>query len=90
MEFEWNENKNRSNNNKHKMDFDFASRVFNDENRIEWEDKRNDYGELRFITIGRILSTMITVVYTLRNKITRIISARPAKQGERDLYNRKN
>ncbi len=87
MNFEWNENKNNTNKEKHKIDFEFASRIFTDKNRIEWEDKRKDYGECRFITIGKIMSTAITVVYTLREETIRIISARPSKRGERDLYN---
>ena len=69
MEFEWDKNKNSTNLNKHKIDFDFASAIFEDKRRVEWEDKRKDYGEQRFITIGKIFSTFITVVYTIRNKI---------------------
>ena len=49
--FEWDETKNLSNIDKHKLDFDFASKVFSDNNRIEWEDKRNNYGEIRFISL---------------------------------------
>jgi hypothetical protein len=85
--FEWDENKNSSNFDKHKIDFEFASKVFADDKRIEWEDARNDYGEIRFITIGKIINAIVTVVYTMRNKIIRIISARPSKKQERDLYN---
>jgi len=88
--FEWDETKNSSNIDKHKIDFDFASRVFSDNRRIEWEDDRTDYGEIRFVTIGKIMNALITVVYTMRDKIIRIISARPAKINERDLYNNQN
>jgi uncharacterized DUF497 family protein len=88
--FECNETKNLSNFDKHKIDFDFASNVFSDNKRIEWEDDRNDYGEIRFISIGKIVNAIITVVYTMRNNKIRIISARPAKKQERDLYNNQN
>ncbi len=89
MGFEWDENKNDSNKAKHKIDFNFASKVFNDKNRINWEDKRIDYDEQRFITIGKIINAIVTVVYTMRGEIIRIISARTAKKQERDLYNQK-
>ncbi len=89
MEFEWDENKNQKNLEKHGMDFEFASKVFEDEKRLEWEDVRVDYEEQRFITIGKVISAIITVVYTMRNTIYRIISSRPSKKYERDLYNNK-
>ena len=87
MEFEWDEIKNISNCEKHKLDFKFASKIFADTYRIEWEDERIEYGEQRFITIGKIGNVILVVVYTLRNNIIRIISARPAKKQERSLYN---
>ncbi len=87
MEFEWDENKNSLNTEKHKIDFDFASKIFNDIKRIEWEDERAIYNEQRFITIGKTANAIITVVYTIRNTVTRIISARTAKKQERTLYN---
>ena len=87
MEFEWDENKNSLNSEKHKIDFDFTSKIFNDIKRIEWEDERAIYHEQRFITIGTAANAIITVVYTIRNTVTRIISARTAKRQERNLYN---
>ena len=87
MPFDWDEDKNAKNKEKHNIDFHFASKIFEDENRIEWEDRRHDYGEKRFITIGKIINSIVVVVYTLRKAVIRIISARPAKRKERDLYN---
>jgi uncharacterized DUF497 family protein len=88
--FIWDESKNSSNFEKHKIDFHFASKIFFDNKRIEWENNRNDYGEIRFITIGKILNVIITVVYTLRNNTIRMISARTAKKQEKNLYNSQN
>jgi uncharacterized protein len=87
MKFEWDENKNQLNLLKHKIDFQTASGIFNDLNRIEWIDERSEYGEQRFITIGKLLNAIIIVVYTVRVQVIRIISARPAKRQERNLYN---
>lgn len=86
MDFEWDENKNESNQEKHGIDFNEAKEVFNDKNRISSEDKRNDYGEKRWVTIGKMFKPIVVVVYTIRNA-TRIISARLANRKERDNYN---
>jgi len=84
--FEWDENKNKSNLDKHGFDFNDAKEVFKDENRTISEDNRNDYGESRWITIGKMYKALIVVIYTIRN-VTRIISARMANKKEREKYN---
>lgn len=90
--FEWDENKNQSNIQKHGLSFKEASAVFNDVNRLIIPDNRQDYGEIRINTIGEItLATqqpllIITLTYTDRNGITRIISARKASKKERYFY----
>ena len=64
--------------------------MFNDINRIDFPDNRKDYGEERRITIGKIFELLHTVVYTFREGIIRLISARRSKKNERELYNFKN
>lgn len=87
MEFEWDENKNNSNWLKHRVDFADAVHVFLDENRVEREDTRRDYGEKRFQTIGKTNYGILFVVYTERNENTiRLISARKANKKERKFY----
>lgn len=87
MEFEWDINKNKSNNEKHGVDFNDAKEIFSDENRKTSPDLRNNYGEDSWITIGKLIDTVIVVVFTIRNTTYRIISARYAKKKERELYN---
>ena len=90
MKFEWDKNKNRSNQEKHGIDFNDAKEVFNDANRTNSEDNRYDYGEKRWITIGKMYKAIIVVVYTIR-KATRIISERMANKKERqEYYNKEN
>ena len=60
--------------------------IFNDQNRLAWVDDRKDYGEIRYITIGKIDELTYTVVYTLRNDVYRIISARGANRDEKEAY----
>lgn len=82
--FDWDENKNGSNQQKHKIAFEDAADVFNDQDRLEYRSVKE--GETRFLTIGKAFQAIISVVYTTRDLIIRIISARRASQEERRDY----
>ena len=85
MNYEWDPNKAKSNYKKHGVRFADAVGVFEDENAITIEDEYK--GEDRFITIGRdFLSRILVVVYTFRDIVIRIISARKATARERQMY----
>jgi uncharacterized DUF497 family protein len=86
MEFEWDEEKATLNERKHGVPFSFATRVFLDENRLEWIGTRRQYGEPRWITIDLIESVEIAVAYTVRGETIRLISARKAERHEREDY----
>jgi uncharacterized DUF497 family protein len=59
--------------------------VFEDENAITIQDEQK--GEDRFITIGRdFLGRILVVVYTFRDIVIRIISARKATARERKTH----
>ncbi len=86
MLFEWDENKNAKNHKKHGISFDEAIRVFADVHMSRL-DTREDYGEVREITIGMIAgAVVVTVVHTDRDGAVRIISARRATKRERSEY----
>ena len=71
------------------MRFADAVGVFEDENAVTIQDNRKS--EERFVTIGRdFLSRILVVVYTFRNVVIRIISARKATARERKLYEEQN
>jgi uncharacterized protein len=53
---------------------------------LQWEDKRRDYGEIRMIAIGEIGTRQFVCVYTHRGETYRVISLRPAKRRERNVY----
>ena len=89
MEFEWDENKNKSNKQKHGIDFNDTKEVFKDENSKIAHDLRKDYGEDRWKIIGKTYGSIVSVIYTVRNKVIQIISARKASINERDEYNNK-
>ena len=88
MEFEWDESKNESNKKKHGISFNEAKDIFQDVNNYTEQTNKND--ELRYKIIGLIFEKLFTVIYTMRNSITRIISARRANSTEGKNYNDKN
>jgi len=84
--FEWDERKNQANIEKHGVSFQTACRIFEGK-VLSAGDDREDYGEVREISIGQVDGTVIlAVVHTSRNGNIRIISARPAKRAERQRY----
>lgn len=85
MKFEWDEQKNQINIEKHGISFDDAKAIFDDV-RITAVDTRQSYGEIRNISLGTVHGRICVVVYTERNGVTRIISARKANQRERRRY----
>ncbi|MGH7755403.1 MAG: BrnT family toxin [Vulcanimicrobiaceae bacterium] len=66
-----------------KFDFDHAAKVF-EADYIEWEDRRADYGGTRCLTVGDVEGRTLTVVWTPRGTVRRIISARAASRRERE------
>lgn len=86
MRFEWDEAKRRSNLQKHGFDFTGAAEVFGGL-FLRWLDDRHEYGEDRWIGIGRMGNRIVTVVYTEPDEsTTRIISLRKALKHERERY----
>lgn len=88
MEFEWDEEKELKNIKSHGIDFSTAALVFGDPNRIEKYDEIHSNNEDRFITIGIIngVEIVVMVVYTERENVIRIISARLAEKNEKEAY----
>lgn len=84
--FEWDDAKAASNEARHGVPFEYAARIFADAARIERVDDRRDYGEERSVTYGHIDGRLHVVVYTLRDRTIRLISARRANQRERDRH----
>jgi uncharacterized protein len=94
MNFEWDEAKAANNLRKHGVSFAFATTAFEDSCAIEKIDDREDYGEERIILTGYgtddMSGILLTITYTLRDEIHRLISARIAVKYEQDEYYREN
>lgn len=87
MEFEWDEKKNRENLQKHGFDFTDAWQLFKNPLLVK-PDTRKDYGEDRWIGIGRMINRVVAVlVFTKREKeMIRVISMRRASKKECNNY----
>jgi len=85
--FEWDENKNALNWMKHGILFEDAAIIFNDPMRVDIYDHKHSLFEDRWKTIGLYGCDVLSVIYTMRNDIIRIISARKAdKKGEEEYF----
>ena len=89
--FEWHDEKARLNLLKHGVSFVTGARVFLDLNRVIWDVSRPLDGEARSKAVGVVEGRLLSVVFTAREQICRIISARPANSSEERRYgNRSN
>ena len=86
MLFEWDDGKAAQNIAKHGVPFEYAARVFLDPHRLDSEDTRRDYGEERWLTLGKIEARLFAAAYTPRGKVMRLISARKANEREQRKY----
>jgi uncharacterized protein len=86
MDFEWDKAKSEACFFERGFDFAYVAQAFFDPHRLNRADLRRNYGEERYQLLGRIDSRIFVVVYTLRSKATRIISARKANNREINQY----
>ena len=86
MKFDWDDDKAAINLIRHNITFEMAALVFLDESRLIAHDNRFDYGEERMITMGHIDNRLHVIVYTEREDVIRIISARKANKREQERY----
>ena len=67
------------------LSFD-VTQAFEWEFAIIWQDTRRDYGEERFIALGRIGQRVHSLVFTHRSETVHIISLRKANRREVRRY----
>lgn len=85
MDVEWDNDKKESNYNKHRVAFEYAALIFEAET-FSAVDRRQDYGEIRYRTIGVVDEQCFVVVHTERDGVIRIISARKGGRRDRKKY----
>src|SRR5262245_50975318 len=89
-EFEWHDGKAEANLAQHGVSFETARLAFDDPFAVEIDDRREDYGEDRYVLLGMVQNRLLSVSHTVRGMRIRIISARPAEPFERRLYHEKD
>ena len=87
--FEWNEQKAAENQRKHGISFTLAQQTFLDPKRVVARDLTHSKGEPRYYCMGRVGEGIVTVRFTLRGPVIRIIGAGYWRKGRR-FYEEQN
>jgi uncharacterized protein len=85
IQLEWDNNKNISNIKNHDIDFHDAWMIFENP-MLRKIDTRNNYGEERWVALGKLHQIVVVIVYTHRSTKIRVISIRRANRHERKIY----
>ena len=80
--FEWNEQKDRENQQKHGVAFAEAQYAFADPRRVITEDPAHSQEEPRYYCLGKLGSDILTVRFTYRGHVIRIIGAGYWRKGK--------
>jgi hypothetical protein len=67
------------------LDFADAAQVF-DGRSLQLEDVRRDYGERRFVSVGRLRGRLVVIIWTPRGEVRHVISMRKANAREEARY----
>jgi uncharacterized DUF497 family protein len=86
MKYVYDPNKRTRNLKKHGLDFDDAKSIFDSGQTVTFEDKRFDYEEVRFVTLGVLSGKVVVVTTTETDTTIRIISMRKAEKNEQKIY----
>ena len=87
--FDWDPEKDRRNRDKHGVAFAVAQLAFFDPDRVIAEDTAHSAREARHFCIGRIDGGVLTVRFTWRDGVIRIIGAGYWRKGKR-IYEQEN
>ena len=88
QQFEWDDEKNAANQRKHGIAFADILPIFvvAETKALVAEDRRRDYGELRFVLLCPFRTKIYHVTFTRRGDTIRLISARRANWKEVQAY----
>ena len=86
MRYSFDAAKQASNLKKHGLDLADAPQVFESGKTVTYEDRRYDYIEERFVTLGPLRDTLVVVVTAESEDHIRIISMRKADRHEQGIY----
>ena len=87
LRFEWDPRKAATNRTKHGVSFEEASSVFGDPLGLIVDDPRHSRGEKRHVLLGSSeRHRLLAVMFTVREDVIRVISARKVTRRERNNY----
>lgn len=75
LSFEWDDKKEQENLRKHGISFELAQEAFFDERRLIARDNLHSEIEPRYYCFGNVGGQIVTVRFTLRGRVIRIIGA---------------
>ncbi len=87
--FDWDLRKDRENQIKHAVSFELAQYAFSDPRRVIAEDLDHSEKEKRYYCFGRVGEGILTVRFTYRSDVVRIIGAGYWRKG-RKIYETQN
>lgn len=71
---------------KHGYDFEDAPQVIESGRTVTFEDRRFDYDEQRFITLGVLREEVVIITTAETDEEIRVISMRKAERNEQEIY----
>lgn len=71
---------------KHGYDFKDAPQVIESGRTVTFEDRRFDYDEQRFITLGVLREDVVVITTAETDEEIRVISMRKAERNEQEIY----
>jgi len=89
VRFEWDEDKDVENQEKHGVPFAVAQYAFSDSTRVIAEDLRHSQTEKRYYCLGKVGQGIMTVRFTFRGNVIRILGAGYWRKGKK-TYEREN
>ena len=86
LRYSYDPKKNASNLKKHGLRFEDAKSVIESIQAVTFEDRRFDYGEIRYLTLGVLCDAVVIIATAETDKTIRIISMRKADKNEQKIY----
>lgn len=86
MRYTYDPKKRAANLKKHGYDFEDAHLVIESDRTVTFEDRRFDYGEQRFITLGELRGDVVVIATAETDEEIRLISMRKAERNEQEIY----
>ena len=86
MRYTYDPKKRVANLKKHGYDFKDAQQVIESTATVTFEDRRFDYHEQRFITLGLLLAEVVIIATAETDEEIRVISMRKAERHEEKIY----